>query len=90
MKKLLCILGIVSMLVACANSGEINASRGLNSSRLTKAELDQYNKQRANEVTEAQSQAMKAQGYAETIRQGSSAIQSGVNAVQSILSIFGR
>ncbi|WP_373767408.1 NGK_0946 family protein [Glaesserella sp.] len=88
MKKLLCVLGVATMLTACASTGDINASRGLNSSRVTQAELDQYNKQRANEVTEAQAQAAKAQGYSETIRQGSSAIQSGVDAIHSIMSIF--
>lgn len=90
MKKVLLVLGLASVLTACAGTEDINASRGLNSSRVTKAELDQYNRQRTNEVTEAQAQAMKAQGYAETIRQGSSAIQSGVDAVRSVLSIFGR
>lgn len=90
MKKVLLVLGLASLLTACAGTEDINATRGVNSSRVTKAELDQYNRQRANEVTEAQAQAMKAQGYAETIRQGSSAIQSGVDAVRSVLSIFGR
>lgn len=90
MKKVLLVLGLASVLTACAGTEDINATRGVNSSRVTKAELDQYNRQRANEVTEAQAQAMKAQGYAETIRQGSSAIQSGVDAVRSVLSIFGR
>lgn len=88
MKKLLCVLGIATMLTACATTGDINAARGQNSARITKAELDQYNKQRANEVTEAQAQAAKAQGYAETIRQGASAVQSGVSAINSVLSIF--
>lgn len=90
MKKVLLVLGLASVLTACAGTEDINATRGVNSSRVTKAELDQYNRQRANEVTEAQAQAMKAQGYAETVRQGSSAIQSGVDAVRSVLSIFGR
>lgn len=90
MKKQLVILGLTAILAACASTPEINAARGKNSSRVTKAELDQYNKQRANEVIEAQSQAAKAEGYAETIRQGSSAIQSGVDAVRSVLSIFGK
>lgn len=89
MKKLLAILAVSTMLTACAGTEDINASRGLNSSRVTKAELEQYNKQRVNEVAEAQTQAAKAQGYAETVRQGASAVQEGIGAVKSIMSVFG-
>ncbi|OOR99035.1 hypothetical protein B0187_07195 [Haemophilus paracuniculus] len=89
MKKLLIVLGMSALLTACAGTEDINASRGLNSSRVTKAELDQYNKQRANEIAESQTQAAKAQGYSETIRQGSSAVQSVMGAVSSIRGVFG-
>ena len=78
------------MLTACANNEDIKASRGAKSSRVTRAEIDQYNKQRENEVIEAETQARKAEGYSEAVRQGSSAIQSGVDAVRSIMGIFGR
>ncbi|WP_439241324.1 NGK_0946 family protein [Lonepinella sp. BR2474] len=89
MKKVLVLVSSITLLTACAGSGEINASRGVNSSRVTQAEIDQYHKQRANEVEEAQSQAAKAQGYSETIRQGSSAVQSAVGAINSIRGVFG-
>lgn len=89
MKNLLFLLGASTFLMACANTNDINAARGVNSSTLSQAELDQYNKQRANEVTEAQAQAAKAQGYADVIHSGSSAIQSGMGAIQSIRSTFG-
>lgn len=88
MKKLLPICILSSMLVGCAGTENINASRGTNSSRVTQAELDQYNKQRANEVIEAQAQAAKAEAYSETIRQGASAVKSGVSAIQSVLDVF--
>lgn len=90
MKKQLAAIFAVSLLTACAGTEDINASRGLNSSRVTQAELDQYNKQRANEVTEAQAQAAKAQGYSDVIQSGASAVRSATSAVQSVLSIFGK
>lgn len=89
MKKIIFLLSASTFLAACANTNDITAARGANSSTLSQAELDQYNKQRANEVIESQAQAEKARGYADVIHSGSSAIQSGMGAIQSIRNTFG-
>lgn len=83
MKKLLLALGTVVLLGACASTSEINTARGSNSARLSAAELKQHNQQRVNEVSEAQAQSAKIQSYADSVK-------TGVEAVKSIMSIFGR
>lgn len=89
MKKMLFVLGSALILTACAGSNDIGASRGLNSSRVTQAELDQYNKQRANEVLEARTQAEKARGYSDTIKSVSEAASSVTDTIRNVRSVFG-
>lgn len=78
------------VMTGCASTSAIHETRGKSTSTMTKAELNQYNTQRANEVVEAQTKAEKARGNAEAVRQTADAVQSGVSAVRSVLSIFGR
>lgn len=89
MKRIVTLIALTALLTACAGTEDINASRGVNSSRVTQAELDQYNKQRSNEIYEAQTQAEKAAGYSSVIQSGASAIQSGVGAINSVRGLFG-
>lgn len=89
MKKLLGLVGLSLLLTACAGTDDIVASRGTNSALLSQAELEQYNKQRANEVSEAATQATKAAAYSSTIHSASSAVQSAVGALNSVRGFFG-
>lgn len=84
MKKILSLIAVATLLSACASTGEINASRGQNTSRLTDAELKQYSKQRGNEVHEAQTMAAKARGYADAAKEGASVVKEAVNIFRMI------
>lgn len=87
-KKVVSVALLSAVMVGCASTGTIAQSRGDASVQLTQAQLAQYDRQRANETNEAHAQAQKAAGYSETIRQGSSAVQSAVGAINSIKSLF--
>lgn len=76
------------LFTGCASTGTISQTRGTTTAQLTQAQLEQYQRQRTNETLEAENQAKKASGYAETIRQGSSAVNSAVGAIHSIKSLF--
>lgn len=90
MKKYLAILSLSLVLTACAGTDDIASARGSNSALLTQAELDQYNKQRNNEVAEAATQATKAAAYSSTVSSVSSGIQSAVDVINSVKGLFGR
>lgn len=98
MKKTFSLLVLCSILSACATTGgsdatesaSVNQVRGRNAARVTDAEIKQYNKQRANELTEQAAKSAKTRMQMENVKEGIETAKQGIGLIQIIMDTIKR
>ncbi len=71
------------------DSAYLNKNRGASGAQISKAEAEQYSRQQGLSADEVRLENMKRHQTTDAIREGSSAIKSGVGAINSVKGLLG-
>ncbi len=71
------------------DSAYLNKNRGAAGAQISKTEADQYHRQQALSADEVRLENMKRHQTTDAVQEGSSAIRSGVGAINSVKGLLG-